>query len=40
MPVSGCPSPFAGDPALPPALDVVTVATFNASAMVLEDGVR
>ena len=38
MPVSGCPSPFAGDPALPPALDVVTVATVNASATPLQDG--
>jgi hypothetical protein len=37
-PISGCPSPFAGDPALPPALEVVTVGTFNAPAAPLEDG--
>ena len=37
-PVSGCPSPFAGDPALPVALEVLTVGTFNAPAEPLEDG--
>ncbi len=37
-PISGCPSPFAGDPALPVALEVLAVGTFNAPATPLDDG--
>ena len=38
VPLSGCPSPFAGDPALPPAIEVLAVGTFNVAATPLDDG--